>query len=208
MVPAAISPGCHPTPGSTRSRYDDELSVDRGELYFEAGLRMENIPEITFGYTHRWRNGQKDSTMLGRSNAAGSPPATNRTDPLYDIDETTDTFDLDITHTLGNTDLGLGLRYSMVRQQQHPQPRQEERSEPRSVSQRCLRITTCSAASMFSETRFNERMMLSFGYLFTTMDTDTDGHVHRTLRLGWHTGTGRTTLYPHPERRQPISTRT
>lgn len=140
------------------TEFDDELHLDRGEVWFEAGLRMEDIPEITFGYSHRWRDGQKDSTVW----EDGIPA-------YYDIDETRDTFTLDIAHTLGNTDLALGLNYDIA-------SNDNTRHEDENIIIHNDRYDyDLFGGSMSSTSRLNERMMLSFGYMFTTMDTDIDG---------------------------------
>jgi hypothetical protein len=139
------------------TEFDDELSLDRGEVWIEAGLRLENLPEITFGYTHRWRDGEKDSTMWDN----GIPA-------YYNIDETRDEFTLDIAHTLGNTDLALGLNYEYA---SNDNSRHENENE---IIHNDRYDYDLFGASMSSTTRFNERMMLGFGYMFTTMDTDID----------------------------------
>ena len=171
-------------PGAVAGRdfielYDDDLSLDRGEIWFEAGLRMPDLPEITFGYQHLWRDGEKDSTMWGRSAPAGIGDRAY-VPSYYDIDEERDIFRLDVDYTLGNTDLGLGLRYdsasndnSRVEKRQHIGT--NAGNVDRTITQRDVYDSDLFSAHMFSETRFNEQMLLSFGYSFTTMDTDVDG---------------------------------
>jgi hypothetical protein len=160
--------------------YDDELSVDRGELTFEAGLRMENIPEITFGYAHRWRDGDKDSTSWGRSATLTPPGASYAIAPtIFSIDEVSDTFTLDITHTLGNTDLGLGLTYETVRNQDALKvrrgPGDATPANDRTNIQTNVYDSDLFSGHLSSETRLNERMLLSFGYAYSSMNSDTDG---------------------------------
>ena len=150
--------------------YDDELALDRGEIYFEAGLRLPNVPNITFGYQHLWRDGTKDSTMWGRTNVANVPS-------FYNIDETRDIFKLDVEHTLGNTDIDLGLRYDTSK---NVDTRHESRqllgtATDRNIAQRDVNNTDLFNAHLFTETRFGERVILNLGYSFTTMDTNVDG---------------------------------
>ena len=159
---------------------DDELSLDRGEVWFEAGLRKDKFPEITFRYSHEWRDGTKDSTSWGQTVPLGPNGYNYGTVPtLNDIDERRDTFSLDITHTLGNTDLGLGLRYETDRNTDttiiHNQPTSADPTQALTDKQRNVYDSDMFNAHIFSETRFNDRMMLSFGYSYTTMDTTTDG---------------------------------
>jgi hypothetical protein len=155
---------------------NDDLELDRGELWIEAGLRMENLPEITLRYSHQWREGMKDSTIWDYRNFTAVPPLANAGRgilPAYqDIDETRDTVVLDATHTLGNTDLGLGLRYEGVK---NDNVRRGHPNGSTNLRQRDVYGYDLFGGHMTSETRFNERMMLSFGYAVTTMETDVDG---------------------------------
>lgn len=156
---------------------DDELSVDRGKVWLEAGLRMEKLPEITFGYSHEWRNGTKDSTIWGESGLLPIGYAIVPT--LYYIDEQRDTFTLDVTHTFGNTDLGLGLRYEITSNEDtrvmHNLPGAAIAADDRTNTQTDVYDSDLFGAHVFSETHFNDRMLMTFGYSYTTMDTDTDG---------------------------------
>lgn len=154
--------------------YDDDLHVDRGEVWLEAGLRMEKLPEITFRYAHAWRDGNKDSTCWSRtlSGIAYGPS-------LYSLDETKDTFELDVTHTLGNTDLGLALRYENgsndnLRLQQS-NPGDVNPANDRDITTHENTDYDIFSATIFSETRLNDQMMLTFGYSYLNLDTDTSG---------------------------------
>lgn len=157
--------------------HDDDLSVDRGRLWFEAGLRMEKLPEITFGYSHEWRDGSKDSTSWGSSGLL--PYSYGIVPTINNIDERRDTFTLDIAYTLGNTDLGLGLRYENTSNDDsrviRNQPGSAIATDDRTVTQSDVYDSDLFGAHVFSETKFNDRMLMSFGYSYTTMDTDTNG---------------------------------
>ncbi len=156
---------------------EDELSVDRGKLWFEAGLRMEHLPEITFGYSHEWRDGTKDSTTMGVTDP--DPYYYGIVPTLFNMDERRDTFTLDFAYTLGNTDLGLGLRYENVSNEDtrimHNQPGSLLPTSDRTTSQSEEYDSDLFGAHIFSETRFNDKMLMSFGYSYTTMNTDTTG---------------------------------
>ena len=158
--------------------YDDDLSLDRGELWFEAGLRMEDFPEITFAYSHEWRDGNKDSTSWGQSTLGYAIVPT-----LYDLDEERDTFTLDVAHTIGNTDLGLGLVYETVSNDNyryiHRQPGSTTSSSgipnDRTIDHHETYEYDLFSTRATSETRLNERMLMSFGYFFTNLNSDTGG---------------------------------
>ena len=92
--------------------YDDELAIDRGEIFFEAGLTLPNVPILRFRYSHEFRDGRKDSTSWGDS-GLGLPAGQTRgiAPAFYDIDEERDIFELDAEHTIAETRFGVGLRY-------------------------------------------------------------------------------------------------
>jgi len=158
--------------------FNDELALDRGEIYFEAGLRLPNVPNITFGYQHLWRDGTKDSTIWGRTSVTSPAVANANVPAFYAIDETRDIFKLDIEHTLGNTDIDLGLRYDTYN---NSNTRHEYRqydnntATDKKVTQRDVNNTDLFNAHLFTETRFGERVILNLGYSFTTMDTNVNG---------------------------------
>lgn len=156
---------------------NDQLELDRGAVWFEAGLRLEDVPELTFRYSHLWRDGQKDSTSWSRPGSRAIQHTIN------DIDETRDIFELDIADTLGNTDLVLGLRYENM-----------DNSQTRIMENGAETHTDAFDADLFnahasSVTRISEQMMLSFGYSYTTFESDT--FVARTGSiLGFNNGGG------------------
>ena len=176
------------TPGIAAN--DDELHVDRGEFYLEAGLRMEKLPEITFSYKHDFRNGQKDSTSWGqRPVVTGSslvaPWSTTGykfLPSLWSIDELTDTFELNVEHTVGNTDLGLGLTYEHVNYS-NSLSYQTGTTNNTAPATNTLANTTKTdqytmdlfAGNVHSVTRFNDKLWLTGGFAYTTVNTDTNG---------------------------------
>lgn len=175
FVPVAV--------GGWNPLVDDDVHVDRGRLWFEAGLRMEKVPEITIGYSHEWRDGVKDSTSWAAIPNAPLPfptaTAYNIVPSLTHLNELRDTVYLDIAHTIGNTDVELGLRYESVRndnfREMHREPGEPVAANDRTNIQRDVYEYDLFNAHTSTETRFNDKMLLSLGYAFTTMDTDTDG---------------------------------
>lgn len=159
--------------------FDDDRDILRSEIWFEAGLRLPDVPEVTFRYTHFTRDGDKGSTIWGDSNLTGAPPPNitrNIVPSLWDIDEERDLFELDVRHTLGNTDLGLGLRYELAK---HDNTRYEIRrpGEPqeRVVTHEDGYDSDVFNVHGFSITRFSDAVMFTLGYSFTTLDTDIFG---------------------------------
>jgi len=166
----------------------DELHLDRGEFNFEAGLRMEKLPEITFKYKHAFREGQKDSTSWGeRPKTTGTSTTAFKFLPsLWNIDETVDTFDLNVEHTVGNTDLGIGLNYEHV---DYSNTLSFDRGAvkttagtPPTVANSLVDVTRKDAytldmfsGNIHSVTRFNDKLWLSGGFAYTTLNSDSDG---------------------------------
>jgi len=163
--------------------------LDRGAITFEAGLRMENLPEVTFKYTHAYRNGQKDSLAWGEGMPSDALNYAKLTPALWNLDEKTDTFELDIAHTIGNTDLELGLLYEHVdytdsrtnargNSTQTPYPNMS--TLPPMSAYRTATATDQYTMDMFashitSVTRFSDKLWLSGGVAYSTIDTDTNG---------------------------------
>ncbi len=170
------SGGFFPQTQSWYSLTNDELEMDRGEVWFEGGINIPKKPSFTFRFDHQFRDGQKDSTSWGLTHPYGAGPIRGLAPSIYDIDETRDIFSGDLKHTLGKTDLGLGLRYEI-------QDNNNERKTiqwPNETVQRYLTQKENVSLDLFnvhatSETRFNKTTRLTTGYSFTTVDTDTTG---------------------------------
>jgi hypothetical protein len=161
----------YPLPGS-----DEALGLDRGLFSFEAGLRLENAPEVTFRYTHRYREGQKGSTSWGLSNPGLGTATRGLNASFYDIDETADIFELDVKHTIKKTDVGVGLRYE-TGEIDNSRNMVQWPAEPieRHVTDRSGTEYDFFSAHAFSETWIKPSLFLSSGFLFSTMDSDYSG---------------------------------
>jgi hypothetical protein len=87
------------------------LALDHGEYSFQGGLKLNNLPAITFQYTHSYRNGNEDSSIWAPTHPDLTTTVRALSPSLYNIDETVDAFDLNAKKNLWDTDLGLGLHY-------------------------------------------------------------------------------------------------
>ena len=67
MAMAASSP----LRGPTIHWSDNALALDHGDLPFEAGLTLDNVPKITFKYEHTFREGDAEFDQLGICAADG-----------------------------------------------------------------------------------------------------------------------------------------
>jgi len=85
------------------------LPLDRGNVSVEAGLALKNAPKITFKYTHQYRDGNESSTIWGPTPT--SLGTRNLFPGSYNLDEKSDSFALEVTHSLAGMNLGGGVRY-------------------------------------------------------------------------------------------------
>jgi hypothetical protein len=171
------SGGFFPVTGQWFELYDDALSLDRGRAWFEGGLRIPDAPAMTFRYTYMFRDGSKDSTSWGDSGLVGLGTQTRGIVPsFWDIDEDRHIFEGDVAHAVGNTGLGLGVRYELsdINNARQMRRRPDEASD-RHLTQRERVDTDLFNAHASTETRFNEKVMFTTGYSFTTLDTDIGG---------------------------------
>ena len=156
--------------------FDREGFIDRGEIWFEGGLTLPDLPKFTFGYTHQFREGSKDSTSWGDINVVGTTTR-NIVPAVWDIDEHRDIFKADLSHHIGNTDFGLGLRYEMdMEDNKRKVVREAPLANARDLAQNYVVDTDLFNVHAFTESHFkDDKILLTSGYSFTTLDTDTGG---------------------------------
>lgn len=168
--------GFYPPSGAWYPLSESALALDRGSVSFEAGLRLENVPNITFKYTHDFRNGQEGSTSWGYVNPPGSSLAQGLSPSILDIDEHSDAFQLDVTHRIKSTDISLGLRYETgklndaLEISQYPgEPVQEKITDREGTTYDLL------SANASTETWIRKNLLLSTGYSFSDLDSGFSG---------------------------------
>lgn len=179
------SGGFFPQSEAWFSLFDDELTLDRGRAWIEAGLTLPDKPQFTVRYTHEFRNGLKDSTIWGESNLTSPGPSPSvPPDPrgfvpsLLEVDEQRHLFEGDVRHTVGKTDLGLGIRYETSKIENTLKARRRPGEGPlndRYLTHREKTTYDVLGFNGFTETRFNEKIWLTTGYGFTSLDTDLAG---------------------------------
>jgi hypothetical protein len=106
--------GYYPPTGTQYNLGNDALALDSGKISLEAGLTKDNLPQITFKYTHRYREGDESSTIWGpvHPDPLNSPATVQGLEPsYYHIDEKIDTFGLDVKKQIKGTDVDLGFTY-------------------------------------------------------------------------------------------------
>jgi hypothetical protein len=165
-----------------------EMHIDRGSAWIELGLRMPDWPEITIRYEHEFRNGQKDSTVWGDTNLTGLQPPFNSTRKIVpsfrDIDETRDIVSLEISKTIGNTDVLLGMRYehndndyslNMERGAGQLPPAVPPPGQQRKVTQQQNDGVDLFSGHAITTTRITDSLWFTAGYSYTTLQNDLSG---------------------------------
>jgi hypothetical protein len=179
------SGGFYPAGGAWIALEDDALELDRGEVWIEGGLTLPKKPVITFRYTHQYRVGYKNSTSWADSNLTApggryaSPVNLRGFAPAFwDIDERRHLFQGDVKHKIGKTDVGLGVRYEMSDVDNALKGTRRPLEGPelqRQLTSRQAVESDILNARAYTETRLNEKTRFSFGYSFTSLDTDLAG---------------------------------
>ncbi len=153
------------------------LHIDRGEAFLEMGLTVPDWPLLTLSYRYQFRNGQKDSTIWGDTVVRPGANGTRGIVPTFlGVDEKRHMIAGDAKHTLGRTELGLGLRYDILDQDNT----RNIRRTPGAASDRYVTQRDTVHSDMFNvhastETRFNDRWLFTTGYSYTRLDTDVGG---------------------------------
>jgi hypothetical protein len=151
-------------------------------------LRVPNWPEITIRYSHEFRFGQKDSTIWGDTNLTGLQPPFNPTRKIVpsfrDIDEKRDIVSLEISKTIGNTDVLLGMRYehntndyslNMERGAGQLPPAVPPPGQQRKVTQTQNDDVDLFSGHGITVTRFSDSLWFTAGYSYTTLQNDLSG---------------------------------
>ena len=171
--------GYYPPTGTQYSHTGDALALDRGQVTFEAGLSLKKLPKLTFKYTHRYRDGDKSSTSWGPLHPdIGADPALVRGvyPSFYSIDEHVDTFELNATHHIKSTDLGLGLRYEIgdLNDSRYMTSWQGEPVQQKTTDRSGTSYDMFSVHA-FSETWIKENLFFSSGFLYENLDSTLSG---------------------------------
>ncbi len=168
---------------------NDELEVDRGDVWAELGLRMPNLPEITFRYDHIWRDGTKDSTMWGDTALTGANIYGNvrKIVPAFrNLNEKRDVFALDAKQTVGKTDVGVGARAELINNndslntlvrpgEYNPTAKYSDVKLDRYLTQEDGLKSDTFSTHATTETRFGEKLWLTSAYEFSTLNSDISG---------------------------------
>ena len=183
--------GFYPPSGMWYPLSDGALALDNGTFSVEGGLRLANLPNVpnlTFKYTHTYRNGEEGSTIWGYSHPdpLNNPGAVRGLNPsYYNIDEHSDIFQLDATDHIKATDLGVGLRYetgnlndSLNIVQWPGELIQQGVTDQSSVTYDLFNVHA------FTETWLKDNLMFSTAYSYSDLHNDFTGSYVYQSNLG------------------------
>lgn len=156
--------------------FEEELAMDRGSLWFEAGLTVPDLPEITFKYTYRFREGKKDSLSWGDTAFTGGFGRKHIVPSFLGIDEETNLFELDLKHTIGKTKFGAGLRYEITDYTDSRNMRRTPfENSDRYVTQTDTNDSDAFSVHAFAETQLRKNLRVTAGLSATSLDADFSG---------------------------------
>jgi hypothetical protein len=168
------SGGFYPATGARLSLHDEDFAVERGEIWIEGGLTPPDGPMLTLKFSHEYRNGTKDSLIWGDSTQG----ATQRgmVPSFRTLDEKRNRIEADAKQAFGKSDVGLGLRVEFVDNNNgFYERRRPGEAANRFVTQRDIYESDLFNARAFTETRFNDAVMLTTGYSYMRLNTDVGG---------------------------------
>jgi len=188
------------------------FALDRGDAWIELGLQVPSLPQITLRYDHMFRNGQEDSTEWASTTQTGIPnvspnSSTRKIVPsFYDINEKRDIFTLDIKKTLSNTDFELGMRYEHDTIDDSLHQNNLPGTPPTALANNRNNIPLAAGnyyvteenqesldlfnGNFSSVTRFNDKLWVTLGYSYTSMNSSIGGSQINGGENGAPFGTG------------------
>jgi hypothetical protein len=167
--------GFYPPTGTYYPLSPDALTLDRQNISFEGGLTLDNLPKITFKYTHAERNGEKDSTSWSMAHPA-TGVSRGLSPSFYDLAERSDLFQLDISHKIKATSFGAGLSYETGKLED---ARKLDRFPGESFEQKITDQQNTSYdlfnVHAFTETALRKNLTLSSGFAYCDVDNSFSG---------------------------------
>lgn len=170
--------GFLPSTGFTRQLYDNDLSIDRGNLWFEAGYIAPDRPNLNLRYDLFTRKGTKDSLSWGdtglavnASNLRGLLPS------FWKIDEKRHQFVGDLSKTNEKSNWALGVRvdrgdYTNTRNENR---RAGEAGFDRKVTQKESQDYDLFQMRGSYVNQIHEKLMVTTAVARTTIDTTISG---------------------------------
>ena len=157
---------------------EEVWGLDRSTLGLEAGLSLKNLPRARFRYEHRTRDGLRDATTWGLAHPSSDDPGLTLgvAPAFYELNERSDRFELDLTHRIKKTDVGLGVRYETA-ELDNARKVLEFPGEPveRKLTDRQGTQYDLFSAHSWAESWLRKNLFFSAGYLYAQLDSDFSG---------------------------------
>ena len=150
----------------------DALALDHGDLSFEAGLALDNVPKVAFKYEHTFQEGQKSSTSWGLAQPDGKLRGLSPS--FYDLNEHSDIFQLDVTHQIKATEASIGVRYETSKMDDALMTTQQPPFVP-AITDRQGTTSDSFDAHASTETWIKKNLMLSSGFAYSDLDNNLSG---------------------------------
>jgi len=159
-----------PATGQAYSLPGDPLALDRGKITFEAGLTKPDLPQLIFKYTHAYRNGDESSTLWGPVHDLNTGNIYRVYPGILDIDEKSDTVQLDLTHHYKSVNYGVGASYQTgdINDANKLTYYYNEPVQERSTQQQNSSYDTLSTHA-FAESWVKKNLYLSAGFLYADL---------------------------------------
>jgi predicted CXXCH cytochrome family protein len=159
------------------SYFDEDLRLDRGEAWFEAGLRLPNVPKLTARYAHMFRDGQKSSTEWADTGLTGGLGLRNIVPAILDIDERRDIIDFNMEHDIRATNIGGGFRYEHDNlDDKRSVERRPGEAQDRFFTQKDNTSSNVYGVHLFQSTPFlDNRIVVSSAYAYDSVENDLGG---------------------------------
>jgi hypothetical protein len=171
--------GYYPAAGANYPWAGDALALDRGMFSLEGGLTLKNWPGLRFKYSHLYRDGEKGSTIWGQSHPGLVFPTAGVVPTLQVIDESRHIFEVDLTHRIKKTDVGIGAVYEFGdlnnKRALSQFPGESIPAGERKITNREGSDYDLFNVHAFSETWLNPNLFFSAGYMFSDLQNDTVG---------------------------------
>lgn len=172
------SGGVWPTNGLRIQLYDEDLHVDRGNLWLEAGFTKPDAVNFMFRYDYLTKKGQKDSTSWMDTGLAVSTTATRYIVPTYlKFDEKRHILNGTVSKTTDKHDLALALRYDKG---EYENGRYSRRTPGQPTTDRYVTAKEGQDYDLFQIrgsylTQLNEKLKLTTAVARTKIDTILSG---------------------------------
>jgi hypothetical protein len=170
--------GYFPLGNAFFTAFSPDMAVDRGEAWIDSTLALPDLPEVRLRYRHWFREGRKPSTVWGPTTQTGGNGARAIVNAANRLDETTDSFAVDVAHRIGETRIGAGFRYDTpdIDNARDASFQPGEPDAERFTTTRDKVNGDNYGAHGFTEHRFlDDRLLVSSSYAYTHGENDIGG---------------------------------